>query len=311
MSAGDLRASVAQYLEFRRAMGYRLHAHDRLLAAFVDYLTAQGGQVITVEHALAWACLPQGTDPRWHATRLATVRGFAGHVHAGDPRAAELIPTGLLPVHVHRVVPHLYTSEQIRALLVAAYRLRPAVRAHTMVAVISLMAAVGLRIGEALGLDTDDLDLQTATIMVTGKYGKKRRLPVHASTITALTDYLRISRQLVGSPPDQALFVTSKATRPRANNVESAFRTLTRACGLWPATEARAPRLHDLRHTFAVNTLLDAHRAGIDVEARIAGLATYLGHVSPASTYWYLSASPELLDLVNTRVEAIGQGQLR
>ncbi len=310
MSA-ELRASVAQHLGLRHAMGYRLQAHEGLLAGFVDYLTAQGEQIITVEDALAWACLPQGTDPRWHATRLATVRGLAAHVHARDPKAAQLIPTGLLPVHINRAVPHLYSDEQIGALLVAAYRLRPAVRAHTMGTVIGLMAVAGLRIGEALGLDTHDLDVQAATIMVSGKYGKKRRLPVHASTVTALSDYLRISRQLVGTPEDDALFVTCNATRPKANNVQSAFRALTRSCNLLPAPGSRAPRLHDLRHTFAVNTLLDAHRTGIDVDARIAGLATYLGHVSPASTYWYLSASPELLDLVNTRVQAAGEGRLR
>lgn len=310
MSA-ELRASVEEYLELRHAMGYRLHAHGRLLPAFVDYLTARHAEAITVEHALAWACLPQGTHPRWHATRLAAVRALAAHVHARDPQRAELIPTRLLPVHVHRVVPHLYTGEQIAALLEAAHQLRPAVRAHTMVAVISLMTAVGLRIGEALGLDTTDLDLQASTITVTGKYAKKRRLPVHPGTISALTEYLGVSRHLVGAPVDDALFVTCNATRPKANNVQSAFRSLTRTCGLLPAPGTRAPRLHDLRHTFAVNTLLDAHRDGINVDTRIAALATYLGHVNPMSTYWYLSASPDLLNLVNDRVQAAGEGRLR
>ncbi len=239
------------------------------------------------------------------------MRGLAAHVHARDPHAAELIPAGLLPAHVARVTPHLYTAEQIQALLQAAQSLQPAVRAHTTATVIALMAAAGLRIGEALGLDTDDLDVQASTITVTGKYAKKRRLPVHASTITALTTYLQVSRQLVGSPRDHALFVTLNATRPRANNVETAFRTLTRACGLLPSPGARAARLHDLRHSFAVNTLLDAHRTGVDVDARIAALATYLGHVSPISTYWYLTASPELLDLVNDRIEGIGGGGRR
>lgn len=307
----DVAASVEQYLGLRRAMGYRLKAYDRLLGGFVSYLQARDTQVITVEDALEWACLPQGTHPHWHAVRLAAVRGLAAHVYARDPHAAELIPAGLLPVHVARVVPHLYTAEQIGALLQAAQALQPAVRAHTTATVIALMAAVGLRIGEALGLDTTDLDIEASTITVTGKYAKKRRLPVHPSTMIALTNYLHVSRRLVGSPRDGALFVTLNATRPRANNVERAFRSLARACGLLPGPGVRAVRLHDLRHTFAVNTLLDAHRGGVDVDARIAALATYLGHVSPVSTYWYLSASPELLDLVNDRLEAIGEGQLR
>lgn len=310
MSA-DLRASLGQYLQSRHAMGYQLHTPGVLLPGFVDYLAAQDVDAITVEHALAWACLPQGTNPRWHATRLAAARGFAAHVHARDAQLAELIPAGLLSAHTNRVAPHLYTKEQIRALLEAAGQLQPAVRAHTLVTVIGLMAAAGLRIGEVLGLDTGDLDTQASMITVTGKYAKKRRLPVHPGTIAALTDYLRISRRLVGQPRDDTLLVTLNATRPKANNIQTAFRALTRVCGLVPALGVRAPRLHDLRHTFAVNTLLDAHRAEVDVDARIAGLATYLGHVSPVSTYWYLSASPDLLDLVNEQVQTAHEGRLR
>jgi integrase len=304
----DLHASAEEHVALRRAMGYQLHGHDRLIGQFVDYLEHQHTDTITVEDALAWACLPHGARGRWHAARLAAVRGFAAHVHARSPQTAELIPTGLLPVHIERAVPHLYTSEQINDLLDAARVLQPAVRGHTVATVISLMAATGLRIGEALALDTTSLDIAAATIMVTGKYGKKRRLPVHTSTVAGLIRYLQLSRGLVGSPPDQALFVTVNATRPQAGNLRAAFRTLTRACHLAPGPGGTLPRLHDLRHTFAVNTLIDAHRGGLDVDARIAALATYLGHVSPASTYWYLTASPELLDLVNDRIEAIGEG---
>jgi integrase len=190
-----------------------------------------------------------------------------------------------------------------------AHTLRPAVRGLTLATVIGLMAATGVRIGEALALETTSLDTAGATIAVTGKYGNTRRLPVHSSTMAALTGYLRTSRGLVGSPHDQALFVTVNATRPRAGNVQRAFRTLTRACRLPAGTGNNEPRLHDLRHTFAVTSLIEAHRAGIDVDSRIAALATYLGHISPTSTYWYLTASPELLDLVNDRVEAHRQGR--
>ena len=145
-------------------------------------------------------------------------------------------------------MPHLYTSEQINALLEAAMRLQPAVRAHTVATVIALMAAVGLRIGEALALDITDLDVEASTIMVSGKYGKKRLLPVHASTMTALIGYLRVSRKLGGSPSDQALFVSLNATRPGTDSIQSAFRKLTYECGLTPGPGNRMPRLHDLRH---------------------------------------------------------------
>ena len=304
----DLRASAREYLAWRRAMGYRLSRHDGLIGQFLDYLADRQEPRITVEHALAWACQPGGVRPRWHSARLAAIRGFAAHVHAENAEVAELIPAGLLPSRVVRAVPYLYTPVQLASLINRARTLRPAVRGLTLATVIGLMAATGVRIGEALALDTTSLDVAGATLAVSGKYGKQRRIPVHPSTTAALTSYLRTSRSLAGSPQDQALFVTVNATRPLAGNVEKAFRALTTACQLPPGTGNNPPRLHDLRHAFAVNTLIDAHRAGADVDARIAALATYLGHVSPTSTYWYLTASPELLDLVHDRVEAHRHG---
>jgi len=284
-------------------MGYRLSRHDTLIGQFLDYLEHQHESRISVEHALTWACLPSGARPRWHTARLAAIRGFAAHVHTHSGEAAELIPAGILPSRIDHAVPYLYTPAQITGLINHAYTLRPAVRGLTLATVIGLMAATGMRVGEALALDTTSLDAAGATIAVSGKYGRKRRLPVHSSTAAALTGYLRTSRGLVDSPDDQALFVTVNATRPHAGNVRQAFRALTKACRLQEGKGKNEPRLHDLRHTFAVNTLLDAHRAGVDVNARIAALATYLGHVSPASTYWYLTASPQLLDVVNDRVD--------
>jgi len=305
----DLRTGAQEYLAWRRAMGYRLSRHDGLIGQFLDYLAHQHESRISVEHALAWACLPRGARPRWHTARLAAIRGFAAHVHAHCAEAAELIPAGLLSGRVDHAVPYLYTPAQVTGLINQARTLRPVVRGLTLGTVIGLMATTGVRIGEALALDTTSLDAAAGTIAVSGKYGKKRRLPVHSSTTAALASYLRTSRDLVGSPHDQALFVTVNATRPRAGNVQRAFRALTRACRLPAGTGNNEPRLHDLRHTFAVNTLIEAHRAGVDVDTRIAALATYLGHVSPTSTYWYLTASPELLDLVNDRIEAHRQGR--
>ncbi len=289
-------------------MGYHLSRHDGLISQFLDHLEHRHQSRISVEDALAWACLPRGVRPRWHSARLAVIRGFAVHVHAHCAEAAELIPAGLVPSRVDHAVPYLYTPAQITGLIKHAHTLAPAVRGITLATVIGLMATTGIRIGEALALDTTSLDLGKNTLLVTGKYGNTRRLPVHSSTTTALAGYLRTSRGLVGSPRDQTLFVTMNATRPRDNNVQQAFRVLTRACQLPAGTGNNEPRLHDLRHTFAVNTLLEAHRAGVDVDARIAALATYLGHTSPTSTYWYLTASPELLDLVNDRIEAHRQG---
>jgi integrase len=300
---GDLRTSAQQYLALRRAMGYQLIRNDELIGQFLDYLDSTHQNRISVDHALAWACLPGQTRPRWHTARLTVIRGFAAFVHANCAADGDLIPAGLLPGRVERPVPYLYTPDQIVALIKGASELRPLIRALTLSTVIGLMAATGIRISEALAMDTTSIDAAEPAITVTGKYAKVRQIPVHATTISALSTYLRNSRVLVGAPAGGSLFVTVNATRPRANNVETAFRTVATAIGL-RATAGSRPHLHGLRHAFAVNTLIDAHRAGVDVDARIAALATYLGHVSPASTYWYLSASPELLDLTADRVES-------
>lgn len=304
----QLRAQAREYLAWRRAMGYRLSRHDELIGQFLDFLQQRHTCVIRVEHALAWACLPEGCRPRWHAARLATVRGFASYVHTRGGDGHELIPAGLLPSRVTRAVPYLYTSAQLIAVINHARLLTPQLRGLTVATVIGLMAATGMRISEALGLDTSSLDILGDTIAVTGKYGNQRRIPVHPSTTAALTGYLRTSRALGGPQPEQALFMTVNGTRPHAGNVEKAFRTVTHTCRLPAGTGGAAPRLHDLRHTFEVNTLIEAHRAGVDVEARIAALATYLGHVGPGSTYWYLTASPQLLDVINDRVETCRRG---
>ncbi len=302
--SSDLRRWARDYLELRRRCGYQTDDHRRLLAGFLDYLDQQGSSTIQVCDALAWATQPQGATSGWRAHRLAAVRSFAAHVRATEPDTAELIPAGLLPARRNRSAPYLYTDAQIATLIHGAWLLAPIVRGHTLATIIALMAATGMRTSEAVGLNTTSLDTRGGTILVVGKGGSHRLLPLHHSTVTALGDYIRLSRALVGEPPGGSLLVTSRATRLPANSVQQAFRQVADNCRLPIPPGRRAPRLHDLRHTFAVNTLLEAHRDGVDVGARIAALATYLGHANPANTYWYLTASPELLAVVNDRVQA-------
>lgn len=301
--SSDLRHWADDYLQFRASVGFRTDGQRRLLANFLDHLDGQQIPAIRVRDALAWACSPQGVTPGWRAYRLATVRGFAAHVHAGDPGRAELIPAGLLSGRRNRGVPYIYTDDQIRGLIQVAGRLAPSVRGHTTATIIALMAATGIRTSEAVGLNTESLDNSCATIEVVGKGGSRRVLPVHPTTVAALVGYLKTSRELVGEPTGGSLFVTLRATRPLANSVQTAFREVADDCRLPLRPGRRPPRLHDLRHSFAVNTLLEAHRSGLDVTARIAVLSTYLGHATPANTYWYLTSTPELLELVADRVQ--------
>jgi integrase/recombinase XerD len=293
-----------EYLRLRRLMGATLHAHEGLISSFLSGLQAAGQEQITVEAAVAWAVLPTDVSPRWRAYRLAVIRGFCAYVHARNPVLAPVIPAGLIPSKAVHAIPYIYTPWQTVELMDAARQLGPPARGLTMATVVGLMAATGLRIGETLALDLADVDLAAGVITVTGKYGKKRLVPVHPSTAGALAGYLRQSRDLVTARDPEAFFLTFIGTRPHAGNLQTAFRSQATALGLKPRPGAGPPRLHDFRHTFATESLAAAYRPGIDADARIAVLATYLGHVSPASTYWYLSSTPELLLLAAERIQA-------
>ncbi|MET3708962.1 integrase [Arthrobacter sp. UYEF6] len=297
-----IRSTAAEYLLVRRALGYKLVNHEWLISDFLDTLEQNQAQKITVSAALAWACRPQPGSPNWHKSRLTVIRSLAAYIHTSAPEGADLIPEGLITAPSRRTNPYLYSTEEIHALIQQAHTLKPAVRAETMATIIGLMASTGMRVSEALGLDRDSLDAKNLALTVTGKGGALRLLPVQATTITALQRYIATSRKLVPTRTD-ALFVNLKGTRPLRNNIEKAFRVITADYQWAPGPGRREPRLHDLRHTFAVNSLMDAHLDGTGVEARIAALAAYLGHVNPHSTYWYLSASPELLQIVNDRVQ--------
>lgn len=299
-----LRAGASDYLRLRGLRGYQPGDHAWMIRDYLAFLDQEGLGTIEITNALAWACLPTGASPRWRNRRLGVIRLLAAHLHASDPSLAELIPPGLLPARVVRPAPHLYSAEQVGALITQACVLSPPLRGHTLSTIIGLMAATGMRTAEALALDTDHVDTTQSTILIRGKGGTQRLLPVHASTINALCRYRTTARHLLAAAPrDSALFLSPAGKRPVANTVQQAFRDVATACGLRAEPGSRQPRLYDLRHTFAVNTLIDAHRSGNGVDAQIAALATYLGHCSPIHTYWYLSASPELLHLVSDRVE--------
>lgn len=298
----ELRAAAADYLAGRRARGYRLADHDWILRAFLDGLDARGVGTISIADAMAFAVSRPGTQRCAQAARLRAVRGLAVYVHGLDPAAAQLIPAGLITARPARRIPYLYTGEQIAALMASAADLSPAIFAASMHTLIGLIAATGLRGGEAFALDVEDLDVERAVLTVTGKYGKRRLVPLHPSTVQALAGYQQA--RAAHAAPTGPLLLGAKGGRLNPNTARAAFRALIDAADLPARPGCPTPRLHDLRHGFAVDTLIDAHRQGIDVDARIAALATYLGHVDPLSTYWYLTASPELMAVVRDRITA-------
>jgi len=294
---------LADYLRIRRAMGYKLERDGKLLAQFVVFLADRGAQTIVTELALQWASLPAACAPRWRAYRLGVVRGFARYAQTVDPMT-EVPPARLLTGAGSRATPYLYSRQDIVALLAAAGALNDPLRAATFQTLIGLLVVTGMRIGEAIMLDDCDVDCEHALLTIRNtKFGKSRELALHCSTASALADYQRCRDELCPSPATPAVFVSRGANRLRYSNTQHTFGKLVRSAALQPRSACCRPRLHDLRHSFAVGTLLDAYTRGEDVQQRLALLCTYLGHVDPAATYWYLSASPELMALAGERLE--------
>ena len=305
-----LDPALADYLRLRRALGYKLVRTAKLLAQFIAYLDGIGVDTLTIEAALAWATLPADGGPSWLAGRLTVVRGFAAYLHAIDP-ANELVPSDLLPDRGHRTTPYLYAETEVAELMAAAATLRTPHRAATYATLLGLLAVTGMRVGEAIRLDRADVDAGHELLTVKhSKFGKSREVPLHPTTVAALRRYLGRRDRPRPVMPTTAVFVSDAGTRLLYCNVNWTFLKLVRRAGLVPRSASCRPRLHDLRHTFAVRTVLDAYRAGADVQVRLPLLSTYLGHVNPGATYWYLSAAPELLELAGQRLERHPGGRL-
>jgi integrase/recombinase XerD len=287
---------VSDYLRLRRSFGFKLEEHERLLRKFAIYLDDLGAETVTVERALAWALereVPAGSVVP--ATRLLVVRGFARYMIGLDPRT-EIPPTQLIPMRRQRRTPFIYSSEDIAALMEQArtgisYRLVAA----THETLIGLLAVTGMRISEAIKLDRGDVDWTGAILLVReSKFNKSRYLPLHASTLEALERYAALRDRLCPNPLGSSFFVSLRHGRIYDCAVQKTFRRVCQQAGVG-TTAPFPPRLHDLRHSLAVNTLLRWYRDGVDVQARLPVLSTYLGHLNPVYTYYYLSAAPELL----------------
>jgi len=291
---------VEDYLRLRRALGFKLERAGHLLPQLVAYLEAAGVATVTSELAIGWARLPAHTQPNHWAQRLAIARGFARYLQALDP-TAEVPPPGVFPTRRHRPTPFLWSQRDIRRLLQSTRALRPALRAATYEALFGLLATCGMRVGEAIGLDRDDVDLPAGVITIRhAKFDRTRLVPLHPTATEALSRYATERDRLCPRPRARAFFVSSAGTRLDRSGVSKTLRKITTSIGM--RTESVHPRAHDLRHSFAVDTLLRWQRSGRSVDEHIATLSTYLGHVSPADTYWYLSASPELMELAAGRL---------
>jgi integrase/recombinase XerD len=300
-----LRSALADYLALRRALGSRLERAEKLLGQFVGFLEAQDADVITIDRAVTWASLPEKASPRWLAMRMSAVRGFAAHLHAFDARH-EVSPAGLFPDRGGRPVPYLYSAADISALMTATGRLNGEQRRAAYRALVGLLAVTGLRIGEAIRLDDEDIDEDSGTLLIRqSKSGRPRIVPLHPTTITELRSYRRVRDRTRPQPLPRtdALFTTLTGARLNYPGTCTTFRRLVTLAGL-PDRPGAHPTIHGLRHSMAVTTLLEWCRDGQDVRPRIPQLSAMLGHSGPRDTYYYLHAAPELLALAGQRLAA-------
>ncbi|MCX6812862.1 MAG: tyrosine-type recombinase/integrase [Candidatus Berkelbacteria bacterium] len=304
----SLAQTLEMYLALRRALGTRLRGPALHLRRFVEFMEDQGAAFITTELALRWATAPAHASAATCAQRLGDVRRFAAWLSATDGRT-QVPPAGLLRERFRRRPPYLYSENEIARLLREATGLPSpgGLRGHTYATLFGLLAATGLRVSEALALDRDDVDLAGGLLSVQHtKFGKSRWVPVHVSTCQALRRYALRRDQLVPHPVSSAFLLSERGTRLTGDSARYIFALVSRAVGLRPPVprghKGRGPRLHDLRHGLAVQTLLRWYREGRDVERELPKLSTYLGHAHVADTYWYLQGVPELLLLATERV---------
>lgn len=308
---GRVTALVEDYVTLRRDLGYRSPSQERALRAFARYLDRAGhDDPIPLESSLDWATSTASTDPCNPARRLTTVRGFLRHLAALDG-VTEVPTPGLLGPTGHRRPPHVYSDREIADLLHAAAGLSPAggLRPHCYATLFGLIACTGLRISEALALTCGDVDMADGMLTVrAGKRGRTRLVPLHPSALAPLADYATERARRYGPPGDGAAFFrTDRSDRVSYTAANSTFIVLRRQLSWTGAGRTRAPRVHDLRHRMVVRRIQSWHAHDVDVDAKIAVLATYLGHVEVRDVYWYLSAVPELMSIVADRFEAFAQ----
>ena len=313
MAAGDvmtgaITALAEDYVTLRRGLGYRSPSQERALRAFARYLDREGHDgPIPLESSLDWASSTASADPCNPARRLTTVRGFLRHLSALDG-ATEVPAPGMLGPAGHRKPPHVYSDREIADLLQAAGGLAPAggLRPRCYATLFGLLACTGLRISEALALSSADVNLADGILTVrAGKRGRTRLVPLHPSALTPLADYAVERERRYGPPGDGAAFFrTDRSDRVSYNAANHTFTALRRQLGWTAAGRTRTPRVHDLRHRMVVRRFQAWHAQGVDVDRKIAVLATYLGHVEVRDVYWYLSAVPELMSIIADRFEA-------
>lgn len=291
----------ALYLQVRRIMGFKLKETERLLNRYFRFLDDNHCVSHTLTSALEW--VGSGSTPGVQSKRANALRHFVRWAQAFEP-TLELIPKGLAPFTTSRSSPYIYTSAEIAALMDHAARIADPFRAATYWTALGLLACTGMRVGEVLDLDRDDIRDGLVHINES-KFGKSRIIPIDPSTATVLENYRILREAEFPRPATEAFFVSLNGTRLIYKNVHRTVHQFVQDAGIEAIAEDQRPRIHDLRHTFATHTIRDAYLTGLDPARILPILATYLGHVNIQNTYWYLEAEPGLLNAAASRLPSL------
>jgi integrase len=296
-----LSAIVERHVALHQATGYLFRKQGILLRDYAHFAQTKGEDTVVAATALEWAS--KGPSAGTRHGRLEVVRRFARLIHAEDPRH-EIPPPGAFGPRAPRRTPYIFTPEEIRGLLKAAGALRPemSLRPKVYSTMFGLIAATGIRISEALSLRLEDLT-DSGLIIRSSKFRKSRLTPLHPTTRQALNAYLMDRKKRVAV--SDAFFVSDRGARLPYPTVISTFLALVRGMGIHSGPGKRGPRIHDLRHTFAVRSLEQCTGDREDVARHMLALSTYLGHTHLFDTYWYLQATPRLLADISEQSEAL------
>jgi integrase/recombinase XerD len=304
----SLTSRLEHYLAVRRSLGYDLSTSERVLRRFTTFGDTQGADHVTIGLFLQWKEQFGSANTNTWSARLGMVRVFAAWLQGIDPRT-EVPPAGLICGKLRRTRPYIYTEDQVTGIVTEARRLPSpyGLRGWTCSTLFGLIAVTGVRVSEAIGLDEQDVDLDEAVLTVRrGKNGKSRFVPISVHAVDRLSVYRAERNRILGASPSP-FFLFENGERPTDCGARYSFAQVCQRTGLRNRQafnkHGRGPRIHDLRHTFAVRTIMDWYRKGLDPDREMIKLSTYLGHAKPEHTYWYIEAVPELLQLACERAE--------
>jgi integrase/recombinase XerD len=306
----SLARAVDDYLALRRSLGFKLREYGDCLHEFVSFLAKNGAAHVTNKLAVEYATQRQNEKPVSWTRRLIIICGFARYRIGADPRT-QIPPIGLMRFRSQRARPYLYSKDEIRRLLKAALKIESPhkLQRHTYYCLFGLLAVSGLRLGEAINLQLQDVDWSEGVLTIRGaKFGKTRLVPLHPSTLAVLRNYADLRDKTFTGRILPSFLVTSHGTKLEKTNLSRIFRELSRQIGIRKPGVRHGPRLHDFRHRFAIETLLRWYRSGEEVTRRMPVLSTYLGHVNVSGTYWYLGSTPELIAAASKLIEARWKG---